>query len=141
MMRTVLAFLTFTFCCTNWSLAAEQTTGAMPAAPEQPSVSGETVLHPTYSLRACFDQADMNNKEIALASSNLSIARAGIVIAKAIPNPTFNFAFGFGPAWQYIIAGNNQQFGWNEEIQVAGKRTKKTELAQANYMQTALEIE
>jgi outer membrane protein, heavy metal efflux system len=141
MMRIFLASLAVIFSCTNLSLAAEQNPNAIPATPVQTPASDETVMHPTYSLRACFDQADINNKEIALASSNLSIARAGVVIAKAIPNPTFNFAYGFGPAWRYVIAGNNQQFGWNEEIQVAGRRTKKTDLAQANYMQTALEIE
>ena len=64
-----------------------------------------------------------------------------MVIAKAIPNPTFNLSYGFGPAWKYVIAGNNQQFGWNEEIQVAGRRTKKMNLAHANYLQTAFEVE
>ena len=94
-----------------------------------------------FSLTACFNRANVNNKEIALAESNLPISQAAVVIAKAIPNPTFNMIYGFGPAWAYIIAGNNQQIGWNEEIQVAGKRTKKTNLAHSNYLQTAFEVE
>jgi outer membrane protein TolC len=94
-----------------------------------------------FSLIACFNEANSNNKEIALAESNLPISEAAVVIAKAIPNPTFNMIYGFGPAWAYIIAGNNQQIGWNEEVQVAGKRTKKTNLARSNYLQTAFEVE
>ncbi|PWT94457.1 MAG: hypothetical protein C5B53_13125 [Candidatus Melainabacteria bacterium] len=94
-----------------------------------------------FSLTTCFNRANANNKEIALAESNLPISQASIVIAKAIPNPTFNMIYGFGPAWAYIIAGNNQQIGWNEEIQVAGKRTKKTNLARSNYLQKAFEVE
>ncbi len=89
-------------------------------------------IHRKFSLSECFSKADQNNKEIALATSNLPIAQAAIVIAKAIPNPTYNMTYGFGPAWKYVIAGNNQQFGWNEEIQVAGRRSKKIGLARAN---------
>ena len=63
------------------------------------------------------------------------------MIAKAIPNPTFNITYGFGPAWKYVIAGNNQIFGWNEEIQVAGRRSKKIGVARASYLQTAFEVE
>src|ERR1700688_451161 len=68
--------------------------------------------HRRFSLSACFDKADDNNKEILLAAANLPVAQAAIVIAKAIPNPQFNLLYGWGPAWQYIIAGNNQEFGW-----------------------------
>ena len=95
----------------------------------------------SLSLPECYSKAAANNKEIALAASNLPIAQAGITIARAIPNPTYNLSYGFGPAWAYVIAGNNQQFGWNEEIQVAGKRTKKTDLARANYMQILFQVE
>lgn len=106
-----------------------------------PNLVDQNQYREKLSLVDCFRMADSNNKEIALAASNLSIAQAGIVIAKAIPNPTFNLAYGFGPAWKYIIAGNNQQFGWNEEIQIAGKRTKKINLACASKLQTAFEVE
>jgi outer membrane protein, heavy metal efflux system len=93
------------------------------------------------SLQRCFDIADLSNKEILVASSNLPIAQAAIVIAKAIPNPTFSTVYGWGPAWKYVIAGNGQQFGWSEEIQVAGRRTKKADLANANYLQSAFQVE
>jgi len=122
------------------------------AAAEQPAIVGTNTPNEfgmqenifgqrQLSLHACFEKADRDNKEIALASSNLAIDQAGVVIAKALPNPTFNLTYGFGPAWKYIIAGNNEIFGWNEEIQVAGRRTKKVGVARANYLQTAFEVE
>lgn len=97
--------------------------------------------HRQLSLSASFERADRNNKEILLSATTLSIAQAAIVIARAIPNPVFNMTFGFGPAWQYIVAGNNQQVGITEELQVAGKRTKKTAVARASFLQTAFQIE
>lgn len=93
------------------------------------------------SLNQCFELADHNNKEILVASSNLPIAEAAIIIARAIPNPTFSMSYGWGPAWDYVIAGNGQQFGWSEAIQVAGKRTKKTAVARSGYLQAALQLE
>jgi outer membrane protein, heavy metal efflux system len=98
-------------------------------------------MHRKFSLTACFNQADQNNKEILVATTNLPIAQAAVVIGKAIPNPTYSMQYGFGPAWQYIVAGNNQVVGWTEEIQVAGRRTKKIEVAKANYLQTAISIQ
>jgi cobalt-zinc-cadmium efflux system outer membrane protein len=94
-----------------------------------------------FTLMTSFNQADQNNKEILVATATLPIAQASIVIAKAIPNPVYNMQYGFGPAWQYIVAGNNQVVGWTEEIQVAGRRTKKTAVAKANYLQTAINIQ
>ncbi len=92
-------------------------------------------------LSTCFKKADKFNKEILLASTNLSIAKANMIIAKAIPNPMFNLLYGWGPAWEYVVAGNNQQFGWTEEIQVLGRRTKKMNVARANYLQIAFQVE
>jgi cobalt-zinc-cadmium efflux system outer membrane protein len=109
--------------------------------PNEPDTKENIFGQRQFSLNACFEKADRDNKEIALASSNLAIDQAGVVIAKALPNPTFNLTYGFGPAWKYIIAGNNEIFGWNEEIQVAGRRTKKVGVARANYLQTAFEVE
>ena len=111
--------------------------------PVQGQATEETIslIHRTFSLSASFNQADRQNKEILVATTNLSIAQAGIVIAKAIPNPTYSMLYGWGPAWAYVIAGNGQQFGWSEEIQLAGKRTKKINVAQANYLEIALQIE
>lgn len=94
-----------------------------------------------FSMQACFKKADDFNKEIMVASSNLSLGQAAIVISKAIPNPQFNFLYGWGPAWEYVVAGNNQQFGWTEEIQILGRRTKKMNVAKANYLQVAFQVE
>lgn len=101
----------------------------------------QPIPHRSFSLKACFDKADADNKEILVATSTLSVSQAGIVIAKAIPNPTYSMVYGWGPAWKLVIAGNGEQLGWSEEIQVCGKRTKKTEVARANYLQTAFQIE
>jgi cobalt-zinc-cadmium efflux system outer membrane protein len=98
-------------------------------------------VHQKLSLVDCFNRADKNNKEILVAATKLSIAQAAIVIAKAIPNPTFSMLYGWGPAWAYVIAGNGQQVGWAEEIQVAGKRTKKIDVARSSCVQNALQIE
>ncbi len=108
----------------------------------QPSPHIEANAAPRkLSLEECFQRADANNKEIAIAAAKLSVAQAAIVIARAIPNPMYNMTYGWGPAWDYIVAGNNQQVGITEEIQVAGRRTKKTNVASANYLQTALQVE
>lgn len=93
------------------------------------------------TLQECFDRADTNNKEILIAASKLSVAQSAIVIAKAIPNPIYNMTYGWGPSWDYIVAGNNQQVGLTEEIQVAGRRTKKIGVAASSYLQTALQVE
>lgn len=105
--------------------------------PSQTSVSDtqQPATNPvrTLSLRASFDQALQSNKEVIAANYNLPIAKAAIQIASAIPNPRFNLLYGFGPAFRIIIAGNPQQFGWQQDIQTAGKRTKNINLARANY--------
>jgi outer membrane protein TolC len=106
--------------------------------PEQPTVFN---IGQKFSLSTSFNKADSDNKEILVATTNLNIAQAAIIIAKAIPNPTYSMLYGWGPAWAYVIAGNGQQFGWSEEIQVSGRRTKKYGVAHANYFQTALQIE
>jgi cobalt-zinc-cadmium efflux system outer membrane protein len=97
--------------------------------------------HRFYALSACFDRADQQNREVLVAASNLPVNQASVTIAKAIPNPVYNMTYGFGPAWAYVIAGNNQQFGWSEEIQVAGRRTKKVNVARSQVLQTALQVE
>jgi len=109
------------------------------AAPRTDAQSGAAPRR--LSLKACFDKADKDNKEILVATSSLPAARAAIVIARAIPNPIYSMTYGFGPSFEYILAGNGQQFGWLEEIQVAGKRTKKFAVARASYAQTAFEVE
>lgn len=109
--------------------------------PLEQNLSANTSKKRRLSLTECFARADSNNKEILVASCNISISQAGIIIASALPNPSFNLIYGWGPAWQYVIAGNNQQFGFSEEILVAGKRTKRRGLAHANYFKSALQLE
>jgi outer membrane protein, heavy metal efflux system len=94
----------------------------------------------TMSLRASFDQAYENNKEVISSKYNLPVAKAGIQISKAILNPRFNFLYGFGPEFKLILAGEPQQFGWQEEFQTAGKRTKLINVARANYVLADLQL-
>jgi len=124
----------------NWgapSFCAQENPVQMKAEEE------ETVynMHRKLALSASFNKADTDNKEILIATANLPIAEAQLTIAKAIPNPTYSMLYGFGPAWAYVIAGNGQQFGWAEELQIAGKRTKKMNVAGSNYIQQALQIQ
>ncbi len=94
----------------------------------------------TFSLSACFNQADQNNKDIAVARKNLSIARAGIKIAGAIPNPLFQGQFGFGPSFTNLFTGQTQQAFLTQQLQTAGKRSKKIEVARAFYKLTELQL-
>ena len=87
----------------------------------------------TLGLQATFDTANSHNKQLIAARYNLPIAKAAITIAGAVPNPRFNLQYGFGPAFKLILAGNPQQFGWQEQIRTAGKRTKQLNVARANY--------
>jgi cobalt-zinc-cadmium efflux system outer membrane protein len=113
------------------------TTGKLSAVTNQAA----PLPHRRFSLTTCFDTADAHNKEILVAAANLPVMQANIVIAKAIPNPTYSMTYGFGNAWRIILAGNNQQVGWTEEVQVAGRRTKKEAVATANYLQQAFQVE
>ena len=98
-------------------------------------------VHKRFALGACFDRAGNDNKEILVAEAAIPFAQAAITIAKALPNPTYSIVYGFGPAWSYIVAGNNQQFGFTEEFLVAGKRTKRTNVAKATYIQSIFQLE
>jgi cobalt-zinc-cadmium efflux system outer membrane protein len=102
----------------------------------QPSVSPERTL----SLRACFEKAYESNAQVIAARYNLPVAKAAIQIAGAIPNPQFSFLYGFGPAFKTILAGNPQQFGWQEQILTAGKRSKRLNVARANYKLAELQL-
>jgi cobalt-zinc-cadmium efflux system outer membrane protein len=86
----------------------------------------------TISLRSCFDLANTSNKEIIAAQANVPIAKAAVQIAGAIPNPRFTFQYGWGQPFTVIIAGNPQQFGWMQQFQMGGKRTKAINVAKAN---------
>ncbi len=82
-------------------------------------------------LSACFAKADTENKDIIVAKKNISIAKAGIKIASAIPNPLVQVQTGFGPAFTELFTGQTQQVFFTEQIQTSGKRSKKISLARA----------
>jgi len=109
------------------------------------SLQGNIIVSPapsrTLSLRECFRRADLYNKEIVSAQWNLPISKAAIRIAGAIPNPTFQLQEGFGPSFAYIFDGQNESIGWVQQILTAGKRTKKLEVARANYGLANLQLD
>ncbi len=128
----------------SYAYAATEQMQTSNFSPTMPSSSTDVTGYGVprkLTLQQCFDKADAENKEILVAATKLSIAQSAIVIAKAIPNPMYNMTYGWGPSWDYIVAGNNQQVGVSEEIQVAGRRTKKAVVATSSYLQTALQVE
>ncbi len=48
------------------------------------------------------------------------------------PNPQFCIQAGFGNSFEYIFDGQTQQYFLTENLQTAGKRGKKIDLARAN---------
>lgn len=95
----------------------------------------------TYNLDTCFGIADQNNKDIAVAKHNLAISRAGVKIAGAIPNPQLQVQTGFGDAFEYLFTGQTQQAFVTEQIQTAGKRSKKIEVARQTYKISDTQLE
>lgn len=117
-----------------------------PVQQDQEIESGPGLIKPltptrNFSLKASFERADKDNKEITVAKKNLPIAAAAIKIAGAIPNPQFQLQTGFGPSFYELFTGQTQQIGWTEQFQTAGKRTKKIELAKANYFLAKLQVD
>jgi outer membrane protein, heavy metal efflux system len=93
-----------------------------------------------FSLQACFDKSDQENKEIASARWNLPIAQGAIKTAGAIPNPQFNLQTGFGPSFVELYTGQTQLVGATEQFLTAGKRVKRVALARANYGLAELQL-
>ncbi len=130
----------------SWATAAEtkEIPALQPQSVSQQAVNQQGQSSPSsariLSLRASFDRAVENNKEVIAAKYNLPVSQAGIQIASAIPNPRFSLLYGFGPAFTVILAGNPQQFGWQQDIQTAGKRSKNINLARANYRTAQLQV-
>lgn len=83
------------------------------------------------TLSQCFEKAYAQNKDLIVSRKNIEIAKAGIQIARAIPNPLAQVQIGFGPAFTELFTGQTQQVFFTEEIQTAGKRSKKIRLAEA----------
>jgi cobalt-zinc-cadmium efflux system outer membrane protein len=95
----------------------------------------------TLSLYTCFDASDKFNQEITSAKWNLPILKAAIIAAGAIPNPQFQLQAGFGDSFNYLFTGQTQQYGLVQQFQTAGKRTKKIEVARANYGLSELQLD
>jgi cobalt-zinc-cadmium efflux system outer membrane protein len=107
--------------------------GSLNSAPISSDLTSGSSSNRMLSLRASFDRAASYNKEAIAAKTNVDLARAGIKVAGALPNPRFNLQYGWGPAFEVIIAGNPQQFGFQHQIRTAGTRTKLINFARASY--------
>jgi outer membrane protein TolC len=95
----------------------------------------------TLSLYTCFEVSDKFNQEISSAKWNLPILKAAITSASAVPNPQFQLQAGFGDSFNYLFTGQTQQYGLVQQFQTAGKRTKKIEVARANYGLSELQLD
>jgi cobalt-zinc-cadmium efflux system outer membrane protein len=126
------------------TVAAE--TPTVPAAPSQPQpqLSAGVIVSPpivkSFSLSTCFDKADDNNKDIVVARRNLPIAQAGVRIAGALPNPQIQLQTGFGNSFTFLFTGQTQQLFFTQQMQTAGKRSKKIAVARENYEVTELQL-
>jgi len=83
------------------------------------------------SLKDTFERANARNPQLLAAQRNLKISAAGITIAGATPNPQISLQYGFGSV--YTKAGNPQQLGINQTVELAGKRSKRLSLAKSQY--------
>ena len=92
-------------------------------------------------LKSAFDEAEAHNPEILKAKQDVSLTKAGIVSAGAIPNPQLAVQMGFGPAWTKTIAGNTQQVGINQIVETGGKRAARLKLARAHESAAVLQLD
>jgi len=120
--------------------AQESTNLIAAAAPLQAGVVTSPPPARTLSLSTCFERAELHNKEIVSAKWNLDLATAAIRIAGAIPNPQILLQEGFGPSFTSEATGQNVMFQCTQQLQTAGKRTKKLDLARANYGLAQLQL-
>jgi outer membrane protein, heavy metal efflux system len=95
----------------------------------------------SVSLPDCFGLADQHNQEILSALWTLNLAKAAIKIAAAVPNPQLAVQTGFGNSFQYLFDGQTQDFYLTQQFQTAGKRSKKIEVARANYGLAELQLD
>jgi outer membrane protein, heavy metal efflux system len=141
--RTTLLMFALLFTSVPCSVAADLNANAntppntSETSPLQASVQSGVVVSPaptrTLSLASCFDTADKHNKEILSAAWNLTIAKGAITAAGAIPNPQFQLQEGFGPAFTSILTGQSVMVQLTQDVQTAGKRSKKVAVARANF--------
>jgi outer membrane protein, heavy metal efflux system len=112
-----------------------------PTAPQSdPAMVTSPPITKSFTLSACFNLADQNNRDIAVAKHNLSITKAGIRIAGAIPNPQLQVQTGFGNSFLFLFTGQTQQAFLTQQIVTAAKRSKKIAVARSNYLVTELQL-
>ncbi len=86
------------------------------------------------SLTAAFSTSYTQNPSVVAALKNLDIAKAQVRTAGARPNPQFAMQYGFGTPYTEAIAGNTQQIGANQLVEMGGKRASRLRYARANYV-------
>jgi cobalt-zinc-cadmium efflux system outer membrane protein len=86
------------------------------------------------SLSAAFSTSSVQNPSVVAAIKNLDIAKAQVRTAGARPNPQFAMQYGFGNPYTEAIAGNTQQVGANQLVEMGGKRAARLRYARANYI-------
>jgi len=91
------------------------------------------------NLSQALERADQQNTQLAAARRSLAVSQAGVTIAGFSPNPQIAVTYGFGNA--YTIAGNPQQIGLAQTIELGGKRDARIALAQSQVQLTGLQIE
>lgn len=92
------------------------------------------------SLSTAFEVSYNNNPSVVEAIKNLDLAKAQIKIASARPNPQFAMQYGFGTPYTEAIAGNTQQIGANQLVEMGGKRGARLRYARANYILTEYQL-
>lgn len=120
-------------------------TTELPGAPSASSATTTYLLKVDktvkLNLRTAFDQAEQHNPEILKARQDVDITSAGIVSAGAIPNPQLAVQTGYGPAWTKTIAGNTQQVGINQILEIGGKRSARLQLARSQKERATLQLD
>ncbi len=86
-----------------------------------------TKLQDSLSLPQAYQLALQNNLDIQAAKAKIGEAKADILLAKMIPNPSFNSDLGFIAEQTYRIGGLQQTF------EAPGKRHFRIEVAKDQY--------
>ncbi|MFA6207836.1 MAG: TolC family protein [Candidatus Obscuribacterales bacterium] len=102
-----------------------------PGASDRPN---HPVNRVPVSLSAAFTTSYTQNPTVVAALKNLDIAKGQVRAAGARPNPQFAMQYGFGTPFTEAIAGNTQQIGANQLIEMGGKRAARLRYARANYV-------
>ena len=131
------------------SSSASASSAALPSSPSaaisktplSAGVISTTSPLRSVSLSQCFSSAERYNRELLSGRWNVAIAKAGVKSASAIPNPQFSIQAGFGNSFEYIFDGQTQQYFLTEDLQTAGKRGKKIDLARANAALSEIQLE